>query len=190
MISTCPRCKGLIKGVFPHECPYCDFTVSDLVGQGISPFQQKKWKEHTELLYRGSVGLYGKKYNASFNYRGVADLEDMVRFTITFGDTGIIKDSRGIHDNEVILSYFPEVLGTGTAICYHQGVPCSGVMVISPASFDYAHACPVIDDWVREKFPNQQSQCRLCGKRTDFGQPICADCYSKGNDNWKEFLKG
>jgi hypothetical protein len=132
--------------------------------------------------------LYGKQYNASFNYNGVAKLEDMVRFTITYGDKAIIKDSRGIYDNEVMLAYFPEVLGSGSAVQYHQMVPCSGLMLMSPGSFDYSHAFPVIDDWVQATFPNWQSVCRLCGKPTDFGQPVCTDCYTSGNNQWTLLL--
>lgn len=189
MNCSCPRCNMTINGVFPHSCPSCGFSVSTLAGQGTSSFQQKNWKEHTDLLYGGTVGLYGKKYNASFNYKGVANLEDMVRFTITYGDTATIKDSRGIHDTQVILAYFPEVLGSGSAIYYHQMVPCSGLMVMSPSSLDHSHVFPVIDDWVQGTFPGRQSSCRLCGRPTDFGQPICADCYASGNNQWTELLK-
>jgi len=86
MDSICPRCNQTIKGVFPNSCPYCGFTIDALAGRGTSSFQQKKWKEHTELLYGGTVSLFGKEYNASFDYKGIANLDDMVRFAITFGD--------------------------------------------------------------------------------------------------------
>jgi hypothetical protein len=147
-----------------------------------------KWKEHTDLLYSGSVPLYGKQYNASFNYNGVADLEDMIRFTLTFGDTATIKDSRGINDTKVILAYFPEIFGSGSATHYHQLVACSGLMVMSPSSFNYSHAFSVIDEWIQNTFPGWQSTCRLCNEPTDFGQPICAKCYSSGNNKWTDLL--
>ena len=188
MKSNCPRCKATINGVFPHKCPQCGFDVSSLAGHGTSSFQQIKWKEHTDLLYGDSVSLYGKTYNASFNYKGVADLEDMVRFTITYGDSATIKDARGIHDTPIILSYFPEVMGSGSAIHYHQMVGCSGLMVMSPSSFNYAHAFPVIDDWVQATFHDWKSKCKLCGRDTDFGQPICADCYASGHNKWTDLL--
>lgn len=188
MDSICPRCKKTIKGVFPSICPECGFTIDDLAGRGTSSFQQKNWQQHTELLYGGTISLFGKEYNASFDYKGVAKLDEMVRFTITYGDRALINDSRGINQNPIIVSYFPEPIGSGTAIHYHQLVACSGLMLISPHSFDYAHAFPVIDDWMKATFPGWKSNCKLCGTETDFGQPICAKCYNNGNNQWTELL--
>ena len=188
MESECPNCHSTSKGVFPVRCPNCDFNIDGLVGRSTSSFQEKKWKEHTQLLYGDTIDLHEKEFNASFDYKGIAHIDELIRFTITFGDKATILDARGIHSNQIILSYFPEPIGRGTAIHYHQLVPCSGLMVISPQSEEYAHAFPVLDEWVHDKFQNGKSHCRLCKRETDFGQPICSDCYTRRSMDWEALM--
>src|SRR5262249_45219284 len=134
------------------------------------------------------LGLYGKTHNASFDYNGLANLEDVLRFTVTFGDRATLLSSRGNHQNRVIITYIPEPIGSGTSICNPGSVPCSGVCLISPQSPTWSHTFPVMDDWVRQEFAGQTSACRFCGRQTGFAQPICALCYAANNGDWLSFL--
>lgn len=188
MQSSCPMCGFNVQGTFPAQCPNCPFSLTILATGGTTPWQQQKWNEHTDLLVGRQVQLYGKQYNASFDYAGAAKLEEVLRFTVTYGDRAALPSARGNYLNPVVLSYIPEPIGSGTSICQPSLVPCSGVCIISPQSTQWAHPFPVMDDWVRTTFPNQSSHCRLCGTQTGFAQPICSACYQQSQGNWISLL--
>ncbi len=189
MLIPCPKCGNEVEGPFPNQCPYCTFNLSALTGKGTTSFQQIKWDKHSDLLQGRNIQLYdGGTYNASFDYNGYTQLEDIVRFTITYGDRVAIPSPRGGHQNPVILSYIPEQLGAGTAIHFPGTVPCSGICLVSPQSDVYAHSFPVIDEWVQVTFSNDSSYCRICNSPTAFGQPICEKCYVERGSDWKNFL--
>jgi hypothetical protein len=187
--SVCPKCGNAISGPFPQQCPYCPFNLSALAGRGTTSFQYLKWKKHSDLLQGQNIQLAkGETYNTSFNFKGYAQLDDIVRFTVTFGDRTTLPSSRGAHQNPVIISYIPEQLGAGTAIYLPGTIPCSGICLISPQSDIYAHSFPVIDDWVQATFPGETSYCRICNAPTAFGQPICAECYAERDSDWHNFV--
>jgi hypothetical protein len=187
--SICPKCGNLISGPFPQQCPYCPFNLSALVGRGTTAFQVMKWEKHSDLLFGRNIQLAnGETYNTSFNFNGYAQLEDIVRFSITFGDRTTILSPHGGHQNQLIVSYIPEQLGAGTAIYSPGTIPCSGICLISPQSNDYAHSFPVIDDWVQATFAGATSSCRICSAPTAFGQPICAECYAERGSDWHNFI--
>jgi hypothetical protein len=188
MHSFCPKCNTRVEGIFPTHCPACSFNIDALAGLNMSADQRDKWREHTDLLSGSAVALYNKEFNASFNYNGVANLPDIVQFTITFGDRATTLDRRGRHSNQVILAYLPEIIGSGSAIHYPSLVPCSGVMLISPGSQNYAHSYPIIDEWVQRKFPTQKSFCRMCARETGFGVPICNECYEQYDMDWRKLM--
>ena len=185
---ACPRCKHTVQGAFPVKCPSCEFSLSSIAAGGSTRWQQKKWGEHTDLLSGRQVSLHGKTHNASFDYKGVAKLEDLLRFTLTFGDRIELPSPRGNHNNPVIITYIPEPIGSGTNICNPSLVPCSGVCLISPQSSEWVHTFPVMDDWVQNKFASHTSSCRLCGHQTAFAHPICARCYTECNGDWMLYL--
>lgn len=180
----CPKCKGAIQGPFPPTGHNCGFNILGLAGIGTSSFQQKKWNQHTGILYGRNVSLYGKEFNASFDYNGYAQLKDLVQFTIMYGDRAQLPSTHGNHTNDVILSYVPEVIGSGTSIHSPGNVPCSGLCLISPGSSQYAHSFPVLDEWVQQQLNGHSSSCRICGGATSFAQPICAQCYRQHGD-WR-----
>lgn len=187
--TACPKCGNSISGVFPNQCPYCDFNLDALAGKGTTSFQVLKWQKHSDLLQGQNIQLGpGEVYNASFNYNGYAKLDDIVRFTITYGDRVTLPAAHGKYQNPVIISYIPEQLGAGTAIHFPGTVPCSGICLVSPQSDIYAHSYPVIDQWVQETFPGASSDCRICGASTAFGQPICEKCYAERDSSWENFL--
>lgn len=188
MTTSCPMCNFVVPGAFPAQCPSCSFSLSLLAVGGTTPFQRKKWKEHTDIVCGRQLQLRGKAYNASFDYSGVAKLEDVLRFTVTFGDRVEVPALRSNDHNPAIITYIPEPIGSGTSICNPGALPCSGVCLLSPHSNKWAHSFPVMDDWVQRKFPGRMSRCRICENQTGFAQPICPQCYVQHNGNWLSFL--
>jgi hypothetical protein len=187
--TSCPKCRNSISGPFPDQCPYCTFNLSALVGQGTTSYQVTKWNKHSDLLQGRNIQLSsGEIYNASFDFNGYAKLDDIVRFTITYGDRTTLPAPHGGYENPVIISYIPEQLGAGTAIHFPGTVPCSGICLVSPQSDIYAHSFPVIDEWTQVTFPGASSSCRFCNSSTAFGQPICEKCYAERGSDWKNFL--
>jgi hypothetical protein len=187
--SVCPKCQKQVLGPFPDHCPHCSFNLLALTGLGTTSFQVSNWAKHSALLQGKNIPLAKNQiYNASFDFNGFANLKDIVRFTITYGDRVDLQSSQGGHINPAIVAYIPETLGAGTAIHFPGTVPCSGICLVSPHSDAYAHSYPIIDDWVKATFPNSRSYCRLCGSLTAFGQPICENCYTKKGSDWKNFI--
>ena len=187
MNSICPRCSFVITGPFPIQCPNCGFNVSELAGMGTSSFQVRKWNEHTDIIQDRNIDLYGKQYNASFDYNGTAMLQDLVRFTISYGDRISLPSSRG-YTEQYIIAYIPEPIGAGTAIHFPRAVPCSGICLISPSSPRYAHPIPVIDEWATRKFARFSSTCRFCGAPASVGQIVCPNCYIPYAGDWRTLL--
>ena len=187
----CPKCAVSLKGAFNPPCPSCGFTLDHLTGKRLSGFQTQKWHKHRELLSGANISLHGGDWNASFTHNGDAALEELVRFTITFGDAEFVTSARGNHQNPVLLAYVPEVIGSGSAITAPGMVPCSGVCIISPHSLDYGHPYPAMDDWIHATFPTrQQSLCKICGQQTAFAEVICGDCYANhAGSDWRNLLK-
>ena len=188
MRNRCPQCNNWIEGIFPQQCPYCSLNINTLSGSATSNFSQNKWHEHSTLLSGSTVPLFGKTFNASFDFNGVEKLTDLIQFALTYGERTTILDSRGINNNQVILAYYPEVIGSGSAIHYPSLVPCSGVLLMSPNSQEYAHSFPVIDEWVQNNFPSMKSKCNICGCETGFGVAVCNECYEKYGCGWQKLL--
>lgn len=187
LFSSCPRCGHQVKGAFPSQCPACDFNVSVVAGKGTTDFQRRKWNEHSDLLQGRDLQLYGKEYNASFDYRGSAALTDLARFALTYGDRVEIPTNNRPNSASYIVTYVPEIIGSGTVAFQPGTVPCSGIALVSPHSLKWGHPMPTIDDWVQKKFAGRASSCRLCGVPTAFAQPICANCYAQYGD-WRSLL--
>jgi hypothetical protein len=189
LFSSCPKCGYSVSGAFPNKCPNCTFDISALIGLGTSSFQKRNWNKHTDLLQGRDIQLQpGGTYNASFDYNGHANLADIVRFTITYGDRTTLQSPRGSHSNPLIIAYIPERIGAGTAIHFPGTVACSGICLMSPQSEKYGHPFPIIDEWVQNTFAGSSSFCRICKTPTSFAQPICADCYAKNGSDWKNFM--
>lgn len=187
--SICPKCYFLIGGPFPPQCPNCDFDLTGLAGRGTSTFQAKKWQKHSDIYFGRGIQLQpGEIYNASFDYNGVANLDDIVRFTITFGEKMFLPNLGNRIQTSGIISYIPEIIGSGTAIHFPGMVPCSGICLVSPASKDYSHSFPIIDEWVQRYFSGVTSVCKRCGTSTDFGQPICSKCYQETGFDWRQYI--
>jgi len=184
---SCPKCGNNSEAPFQNKCSFCGFNIDHLIGIRLSNHQQKKYEKHTSLLRGEGIALDDGEYNASFDHNGDANLVDLINFTISYGDRGQIPDSRGIYSNEAIVAYVPEIVGSGTSIYDRNCVPCSGICIISPQSYEYGHSFPTLDDWVTNNFSGKSS-CRYCGNQTDFGQPFCADCYNKCNIDWRQML--
>lgn len=183
---NCPRCCISIEGIFPTSCPSCGLSTDSLANMGTTSFQKRKMNEHTDLLYGREIGFYGKEYNASYDYYGYANLQNLVRYAITYG-ARISIPNRNTYSN-AILAYCPAILGTGTAMGQAEQVPCSGVCIVSPQSTDWGHSFPVIDDWVRSRYGMLSSNCVVCGASTPIGVPICERCYTASTNSWKEMI--
>ena len=187
-IVLCPSCNAGVPAPFPRQCPFCPFTIDGLAGMGTSSFQLSKDSEHRDLLIGRSVSLYNKRFNASFDYYGNAELPDIVRFAISYGDRTTVMSTYGNHPTPLIVSYIPAVIGSGVSI-YSPGVmPCSGVCLMSPQNAYYSHSFPVLDDYVRTTFGGLSGVCRLCGVATGFAQPFCLSCYQKESFDWRKWL--
>jgi hypothetical protein len=91
----------------------------------------------------------------------------------------------------MIAAYIPDVIGRGCRSTARPGRsrrPASGVMLVSPASLNYAHSFPVLDDYMQHRFAAAPGGCTLCKKPTGFGHGICGDCYAKRSGSWLDFL--
>jgi len=188
MRNFCPQCNISVEGIFPTQCPNCSLNINTLSGSATSDYSQKKWNEHTTLLSGSTVPLFGKTFNASFDYNGVAKIPDLIQFGLTYGDRTTMPGSRGGNNNLVIVAYTPEIIGSGSAIHYPNLVPCSGIVIMSPNSKNHVHSFPAIDEWVQQKFSNLKSFCKNCGVEIGFGVPVCNDCYRKYDSDWQKLL--
>jgi hypothetical protein len=185
VVAFCPMWKASINGPFPNACPYCGLDVSYYRDGGL--IQRQKWGEHSDLLIGRNIQIYNKQFNCSFDYNGDAKFEDLMRFTITYGDRVTVPSARGNHQNPAIICYIPEVIGSGTGLFMSGDVPSSGTCLISPHSYQWSHAFPVLDQWVSTQFLGQTSNCRFCGRVTSVGQPVCSDCY-RSTGSWLNLI--
>ncbi len=186
--TTCPSCHASVPVPFPTQCPCCPFTIDGLAGMGSSSFQVTKDQQHRDLLSGRNVSLYKKQFNASFDYYGDAELPDLVRFAISYGDRTTVKSSHGNHPTQLIVSYIPSIIGSGTSIYAPGNLPCSGICLMSPASANFSHSFPVLDDYVRSMSSGLIGTCRECGATNGFAQPFCSACYLKKSFDWKNWL--
>ena len=190
MHVTCPACSGMVAIPFPSACPLCFSTFDGIMGKGTSSFQIKNNQEHRDLLYGRDIALYkGKTYNASFDFFGEAMLTNLVRLGLSFGHRATIPSVHGGHLTPVIVSYTPQIIGSGTSQYTSAGpLGCSGLLLMSPGSLIHSHSFPVLDDYVNRTFAGIPAFCTLCGKATGFGHGLCADCYAARDNNWLNFL--
>jgi hypothetical protein len=185
----CPVCQALVPAPFPYSCPHCFATFDGLLGSGTSAFQTKNSREHRDLLYGQNVQLYrGREYNCSFDHYGEANLPDLVQYTLSYGHRTTVPSNHGNVPTVMIAAYIPDIIGSGVSKYNTAGpLPASGVMLVSPASLNYAHSFPVLDDYMQHKFATAPGGCSLCKKPTGFGHGICADCYAKRSGSWLDF---
>ena len=188
---NCPSCGKEFLAPFSGCCSNCGFSIDHLTGKCLSDFGRGKALKHTEPPKGTPISLEDGQYNAFFNYNGEAKLEYLVKFAISYGDRDILPPASGRrHENPIIVSYIPEIIGSGTSIYNRNLLPCSGICVISPHSYEHGHPFPVIDNWVNEKYSCKITKCKFCGEEdTGFGQPFCVKCYNKYNINWENMVK-
>ncbi len=186
----CVKCHTKLNAPFPGECPHCGFNLDHLSGKKLSRFQKEKREKHTDLLSGREIQLYGSTYNASFDNYGDANLEDLVRFTISYGHHAKLPSKGGRPDGELIVSFIPDIIGSGVSIydTSYAPVACSGVGILSPVSETHAHAIPVLDAWIQDRFKVEKGVCVLCGTPTAFGHPLCGKCYEANGKDWRRFL--
>ncbi len=187
---TCFHCGHSSSSPITYPCSNCGANLNHLNGQSFSNFQRNKWNEHTDLIqgYQ-QVQLYDKNWNCSFDTTGTSKINDIVKFTINYGQKLSLQSNRGNHVNEAYLSFIPEIIGQGTSSQYTtlSTVTCSGCCIISPQSINYGHPFPVLIDWVKQTWSSESSQCYKCGKKTHVGLQICGECYQKIG-NWEKLL--
>lgn len=183
----CPQCRAALSGPF-NGCGSCGYSFGHLVTP-TSPAAQRKMADHTQLLTRGTISLGGRpECNASFDYYGVTNLTDLVRFTITYGHRASVSSGPGRLPSDVIAAFIPEIIGSGVSRYTTDYQPCSGLCLISPASMNWGHPFPMLDQWVATKFAGQTGICFRCRTTTPFAQPICAKCYGEIAHDWRKSL--
>ena len=184
---TCPSCSTILYQPF-DGCPACGFTTDHLV-HPISPEAKKKMLDHTQLLVRDTVELGGRPaFNASFDYYGHANLDELVRYTVTFGHRTEVSSGPGRQPCSVIAAYIPEVIGSGISRYSEDYMPCSGVCIISPTSAKWGHPFPMLDQFVDSKMGSESSVCFRCGSTTPVAHPVCINCYGELGNDWKSCL--
>src|SRR2546427_5426457 len=104
----CVRCYAKLPAPFPEVCPHCGFGLEHLAGKKLSDFQKHKREKHTDLLLGRKIQLYDGSYNASFDNYGDANLEDLIRFTISYGHHAKLPSKGGRRENEIIVAFIPE----------------------------------------------------------------------------------
>lgn len=185
--APCPACHTSVSLPFPSQCPFCDFNINGLAGRGTSDFQRSKYQEHNDIPSGRKIDLYDKEINASFDYNGSASLDDLVRFALSYGDRATIQPANRPYTTDRIVAYVPEIIGSGTSLIDTGPIPCSGVVLISPASRTHSHAYPAIDTYVQSAFADHSGSCKSCGTPVRFGFPFCDTCYPKYGD-WRKLI--
>ncbi len=185
--SPCPNCNTPVLSPFLIKCPYCAFDLTHLVGN-LSPQGQNKRIKHTELLTSGTIQLHKGEYNASFDHYGLQNLEELVRYALSYGHHATVKSPRGNHQNPVIVAYIPEIIGSGVSRYSADYLPASGICIISPSSVQWGHPYPMLDGWAQKEFNGLVGSCFRCGAVTPFGQTVCTKCYGEIGSNWKSLL--
>jgi hypothetical protein len=171
------------------RCPGCFFDYGHLVNP-TDPEAIEKKEKHEELVLHGtlSLGTGPGKFNASFDYNGVSSLDKLVRFTVAFGHRTQISSGPGRTPSDVILSYVPEVIGSGISNFAAGPQSCSGICIISPTSPTWGHLFPAMDSWVQNKSPQTTWMCATCSNAVQFGQAFCPECYVKHGSDWRTFM--
>lgn len=187
--SECPNCKKKYVGAFPTSC-VCGFNLDGLTWKNTSKHQKEKQEKHTELLHGNQITLgENGEFNASFDSNATVQLEDIIRFTLSFGERRSLPSPRGCYQNPIILCYIPEIIGQGVESRYcTTTIPVSGCCIISPASDIYAHPFPALNKWINNKFPNEKSTCIRCGIEVPIGEPFCTTCFGKHGGHWRDLL--
>lgn len=186
----CVRCNGKLEAPIPETCVYCGFTLDHLSGKKLSDFQKQKREKHTDLLFERDIQLYGSNYNASFDNYDDANFKDLIRFILSYGHHAKLPSGGARKANRIVVAFIPKIVGYGVSsydTCYDP-VPCSGVGIISPASQNYGHGFPVLDDWIQKAFKTERGYCDSCGVPTAFGHPFCHKCYEICRRDWRNFL--
>jgi hypothetical protein len=158
-----------------------------LLGQP-SPEGEAKQLKHNQLLTSDSISLSGGEFNASFDHYGFLSLPDLVRYTISYGHRATVSSPRGRHNNQVIVAYVPDIIGSGVSQYSSNYTPSSGVCIISPGSERWGHPFPVLDPWVQQQFSGMQGICVVCGSNTPFGHTLCLEHYDILNGDWRKLL--
>lgn len=187
----CPKCGSANPIPFQGVCGNnCGFNLNHLAGKTLSAHQVKKKLKHNELIYGDTISLYGGEFNASFIHSEESHLDGLVRYAISFGDRATVPSPRGKHQNPVIVAFTPQTVGSGTStVIYPKQVPCSGVCIISPASKEWGHPFPVMDEWVRSALPDLGKKCPGgCGSDLGFGIPFCGACFAARGGNWQALI--
>ncbi len=189
---TCPSCKNSFPAPFKGKCPNlsCGFNHNHLTGLKFNTREQtKSWGQHTSLVSGAPIGLYGKPINCSFDHNGIVQIDDLVRYTISYGTDANVSSLHGGKVTEVRLIYVQDVIGSGMTI-YNPGniFPCSGLCIMSVNSVNYGHIFPASDPWVQHNFGGNPGSCRECGATTSFAVPFCSACFKNHNNDWKSLL--
>lgn len=189
LFCLCYRCQAKLEAPIKEVCPSCGFSLDHLVGKRLSDFQFENWEKHTDLLRGRDIDLYGGVFNASFDNYGDSSIEDLVRYTLSYGHRSKLPSRGGRHQNDVAVAFIPNIIGSGVSIYNQSGpAPCSGVCIISPVSQTYGHPFPVLDDWLHATFPKEVGGCASCGAATPFGHSICSRCYAARGGDWRKWL--
>ena len=91
----CPKCDGEQQAPFQPPCPYCRFDLRHLDGRDLSKPQVEKWHKHHALVSGHGLVVVDGRYNASFDHNGNAQISDLIRFTLSFGDREHLPSTRG-----------------------------------------------------------------------------------------------
>lgn len=187
---TCYKCHAPMSTQLircPNPLCGCDYGY---IANPISAEAIEKKDKHEELVTFGtlSFGDGPGKFNASFDFNGVASKDKLVRFALAFGHRTRISSGPGRIPSDVVLAYVPEIIGSGVSKFWSGNLACSGICVISPASEQWAHPFPAMDSWVRSKNPGRAWKCTTCPNPVPFGHAFCSDCYARHGSDWRTFL--
>ena len=172
------------------RCPKCLCDYSSLLNPSAPEAIEKKEK-HFEMVLHGTLSLGDGpgRFNASFDHNGAASQEKIVRFVAAFGHRESISSGPGREPSEAIVSYLPEVIGSGVSKFWSGEIPCSGVCIISPASPVWGHLFPAMDNWIKHRDSGTERVCIRCPNFVSFGHPFCATCYAELGSDWRTFIE-
>ena len=171
------------------KCPVCGMDYGHLY-LPTHPNGIQKLEKHRELITKDTLSL-GKGplgLNASLDPYGDSIREDLVRFTLTFGQPCLIKNGPGRQSCTGLISYVPEVIASGRSKLQTPLFPVSGYALMSPASAIWGHGFPATDYWVAYQNPDKLWKCANCPNPVAFGMPFCSKCYSDIGTAWRDLI--
>lgn len=137
----------------------------------------------TEAIPIGRSGT-----NAAFLPGVSEDIITFVRYAMTYHHEAerVLPSGRRW---TVYVTDFQERIGVGTSMGADSNQDCTKMAIFSPASIQYGHPVPAVDEWVADQLHlKEHPLCRICGTDTIIGVVICPTCMARAEGSWRKWI--